>query len=78
MTSMQRSAAMTLVSVLALSIAGCAQTGRTDAPAAAPQASAPAKPQAAAAAAAMAAATAGVNDKGEVVDSSKVTAGQGT
>jgi hypothetical protein len=73
---MQRSAATTLVSVLALSIAGCAQTGRTDAPAAAPQASAPAKPQAAAAE--KPAATAGVNDKGEVVDSSKVTAGQGT
>jgi hypothetical protein len=50
---------------MALAAAGCAQTGRSDTPPA--QASAPARP----------APTTGMNDRGEVVDSSKVSAGSG-
>ena len=61
-------------------MAGCAQPGRTDAPAAAPapQAAAPAKPAPQASAPAKAGPASGMNDKGEVVDSSKVSAGSGT
>lgn len=53
-----------ILSILALAMAGCAQTGRSTAPS---EAQAPAKP----------AATTGLNASGEVIDSSKVVAGSG-
>jgi predicted small lipoprotein YifL len=65
MTSTQRIGTAAVVALVALASAGCAQTGRSEAPPA--QASAPAKP----------AVTSGMNDRGEVVDSSKVAAGSG-
>jgi len=57
--------AAAVVAIMALAAAGCAQTGRSDAPAA--QAPAPARP----------AVAAGMNERGEVVDSSKVGSGSG-
>jgi hypothetical protein len=65
MTSAQRIGRAAVLSILAVAMAGCAQTGRSDAPPA--QASAPAKPTVAA----------GMNERGEVVDSSKVAGGSG-
>jgi hypothetical protein len=59
----------TALCIAAIALAGCAQTGRSEAPSAAAPAAAPsAKP----------APTTGMNDRGEVVDSSKVAAGSGT
>jgi hypothetical protein len=65
MTSAQRIGRAAVLSILAVAMAGCAQTGRSDAPPA--QASAPAKPTVAS----------GMNERGEVVDSSKVAGGSG-
>lgn len=65
MTTAQRIGTAAVLSAFAVAMAGCAQTGRSDAPAA--QASAPAaKP------------TTGMNASGEVVDSKQVAAGSGT
>jgi hypothetical protein len=71
MTSIQAVRNAALVSVAVIAIAGCAQTGRSG-DQAAPAASAPA-PRAAA----PSGTPPGMNDKGEVVDSSKVTGGTG-
>jgi hypothetical protein len=68
MTSTQKIGTAAVVSIIALAPTGCAQTGRSEAPAA--QAAAPA-------AAARPAPTTGMNDRGEVVDSSKVASGSG-
>jgi hypothetical protein len=65
MTSTQSIGTAAVLSILALAAAGCAQTGRSEAPAA--QTAAPAKP----------APTTGMNERGEVVDSSKVAGGSG-
>lgn len=65
MTATQKIGTAAVVSIMALAMAGCAQTGRSDAPAA--QSRAPAQPTVAS----------GMNERGEVVDSSKVSAGSG-
>jgi hypothetical protein len=65
MTSTQRIGTAAVLSIMALAMAGCAQTGRSEAPAA--QTAAPARP----------APTTGMNERGEVIDSSKVAAGSG-
>ena len=56
--------------IAAIAIAGCAQTGRSQAPAEPARTAAPAP-------AARPAPTTGMNDRGEVVDSPKVAAGSG-
>lgn len=65
MTSTQKTGTAAILSIMVFAMAGCAQTGRSEAPPA--QASAPAKPTLAS----------GMNERGEVVDSSKVAGGSG-
>jgi hypothetical protein len=65
MTSTQGIGTAAVLWALALAIAGCAQTGRSETPA--PKASAPAKPTVAS----------GMNERGEVVDSKQVAGGSG-
>jgi hypothetical protein len=71
MTSIPTMRSAAISSLVILALAGCAQTGRSTEPAA----SAPAP---AAAPRAAAGPAAGMNDKGEVVDSKKVAGGSGT